>query len=112
VLEDYTDCAVALLMAVREQHQVTLGKLVEIVTASKNVGRHQGIAGFGLCRGMKNSEVQRVVMVLQHEGALTDVQVLSESNGIPVTNYEVRIPFSILPPSSQKSPGTLTTVPS
>ncbi|KAK4239711.1 hypothetical protein C8A03DRAFT_13929 [Achaetomium macrosporum] len=89
ILEDFTDCAMALLMAVRELEQVTLGKLVEIVTASKNVGKHQGIAGFARCKGMKNHEVQRVVMALHDEGALTDVQVMCESNGIPITNFEL-----------------------
>jgi bloom syndrome protein len=89
LLEDFTECAVALLTTVRELKQVTLGKLVEIVTASKNVGRHQGIAGFALCKGMKNHEVQRVVMALHDEGTLVDVQQMCASNGIPVTNFQV-----------------------
>ncbi|AEO66002.1 uncharacterized protein THITE_2113711 [Thermothielavioides terrestris NRRL 8126] len=89
VLEDFTDCALALLEAVRELGKVTLGKLVEIVTASKNVGKHQAIAGFARCKGMKNHEVQRVVMALHDEGALTDVQLLCESNGIPITNFQL-----------------------
>ncbi|KAK3906942.1 hypothetical protein C8A05DRAFT_11347 [Staphylotrichum tortipilum] len=89
VLEDFTECAVALLSAVKELGQVTLGKLVEIVTASKNVGKHQGIPGFATCKGMKNHEVQRVVMALHDEGALIDEQKLCQSNGIPVTNYRI-----------------------
>jgi bloom syndrome protein len=98
VLEDFTDCALALLEAVAELTRVTLGKLVEVVTASKNIGRHQNIAGFGRCRGMKTHEVQRVVMALHDEGALIDVQLMCESNGIPITNFEVRheivVPFA------------------
>ncbi|KAK4153419.1 hypothetical protein C8A00DRAFT_15349 [Chaetomidium leptoderma] len=87
VLEDFTECAVALLKAVQFLKEVTLGKLVEIVTASKNVGKHQEIPGFGHCRGMKNYEAQRVVMALHAEGALADVQRMCQTNGIPVTNY-------------------------
>ncbi len=89
VLEDFTECAVALLSAVKALKQITLGKLVEIVTASKNVGKHQGIPGFATCKGMKNHEVQRVVMALHDEGALIDEQKMCQSNGIPVTNYKV-----------------------
>jgi bloom syndrome protein len=97
VLQDFTECAVALLTAVRALHQVTLGKLVEIVTASKNVGKHQHIPGFALCKGMKSHEVQRVVMALHAQGALVDVQEVCQSNGIPITNFEVRSNSSPLP---------------
>jgi bloom syndrome protein len=90
VLEDFTECAVALLSAVTSLGEVTLGKLVEVVTASKNVGNHKHLPGFAVCKGMKNHEVQRVVMALHDEGALVDTQKLCESNGIPVTNYSVR----------------------
>lgn len=89
VLEDFTECAVALLTAVQSQGQITLGKLVEVVTASKNVGKHQHIPGFSVCKGMKNYEVQRVAMALHAEGALKDHQQTCMSNGIPVTNYKV-----------------------
>jgi bloom syndrome protein len=89
VLEDFTECAVALLTTVQAQGQITLGKLVEVVTASKNVGKHQDIPGFAVCKGMKNHQVQRVVMALHAEGALVDKQQMAHSNGIPITNYKV-----------------------
>ncbi|KAK3300982.1 uncharacterized protein B0H64DRAFT_352780 [Chaetomium fimeti] len=89
VLEDFTECAVALITAIRSQKKITLGKLVEVVTASKNVGKHHDIPGFGVCKGMKNYEVQRVAMALHAEGALKDHQETCMSNGIPVTNYKV-----------------------
>ncbi|KAL2126611.1 hypothetical protein VTI74DRAFT_553 [Chaetomium olivicolor] len=88
-LEDFTDVALAVLKAVRSQKKVTLGKLVEIVTASKNVGKHRHIDGFGLCKGMKNYEVQRIVMALQAEGTLKDHNIFCESNSIPVTYFKV-----------------------
>ena len=90
VLKDFTECAVALLSAVTALREVTLGKLVEIVTASKNVGKHAEIPGFAVCKGMKNHEVQRVVMALHDEGALVDTQKMCQSNGIPITNYAVK----------------------
>ncbi|KAK4043668.1 hypothetical protein C8A01DRAFT_12812 [Parachaetomium inaequale] len=89
VLEDFTECAVALLTAVKAQGQITLGKLVEVVTASKNVGKHHDIPGFAVCKGMKNHQVQRVVMALHAEGALVDKQQMAHSNGIPITNYKL-----------------------
>ncbi|KAK4128590.1 hypothetical protein N657DRAFT_676349 [Parathielavia appendiculata] len=89
IVQDYTECAVALLMAVRALHQVTLGKLVEIVTASKNIGQHRHLPGFALCKGMKSHEVQRVVMALHAQGALVDMQEVCQSNGIPITNFEL-----------------------
>ncbi|KAK4105309.1 hypothetical protein N658DRAFT_416556 [Parathielavia hyrcaniae] len=89
VVQDYTECAAALLMAVRALHQVTLGKLVEIVTASKNIGQHRNLPGFALCKGMKSHEVQRVVMALHAQGALVDMQEVCQSNGIPITNFEL-----------------------
>ncbi|KAL2161453.1 hypothetical protein VTH06DRAFT_8014 [Thermothelomyces fergusii] len=89
VMEDFTECAVALLTAVQGQKQVTLGKLVEIVTGSKNVGQHTGAPGFLLCKGMKNHEVQRVVMALHDEDALADCQETALSNGIPITNFKL-----------------------
>ena len=90
VLKDFTECAVALLSAVTALREVTLGKLVEVVTASKNVGKHSEIPGFAVCKGMKNHEVQRVVMALHAENALVDTQKMCHSNGIPITNYAVR----------------------
>ncbi|KAL2178842.1 uncharacterized protein P884DRAFT_197235 [Thermothelomyces heterothallicus CBS 202.75] len=89
VMEDFTECAVALLTAVEGQKQVTLGKLVEIVTGSKNVGKHTNAPGFLLCKGMKNHEVQRVVMALHDEDALVDCQETALSNGIPITNFKL-----------------------
>lgn len=102
VLEDFTECAVALLQAVRDVKKITLGKLVEIVTASKNVGKHHHIPGFAACKGMKSHEVQRVVMALHDEGALVDVQQLCASNSIPITNFEVSI-IAVLPSSNTLS---------
>jgi bloom syndrome protein len=89
LLEDYTECAVAFLKAVSAVGEVTLGRLVEIITASKNVGRHNSIPGFAVCRGMAKHEAQRVVMALHAEGALVDSQKLCLSNSIPITNYKV-----------------------
>ncbi len=97
VLEDFTECAVALLSAVTVLREVTLGKLVEVVTASKNVKDHRHLPGFAACKGMKNHEVQRVVMSLHDEGALVDTQKFCESNGIPITNYSVRICLLLTP---------------
>ncbi|KAK4252273.1 hypothetical protein C7999DRAFT_10180 [Corynascus novoguineensis] len=89
VMEDFTECAIALLTAVKGQQQVTLGKLVDIVTGTKKVGMHKNAPGFALCKGMKNHEVQRVVMALHDEDALADYQQTAASNGIPITNFKL-----------------------
>ncbi|KAL2199932.1 hypothetical protein P885DRAFT_29013 [Corynascus similis CBS 632.67] len=89
VMEDFTECAIALLTAVKGQQRVTLGKLVDIVTGTKKVGMHKNAPGFALCKGMKNHEVQRVVMALHDEDALADYQQTAGSNGIPITNFKL-----------------------
>ncbi|KAK4145461.1 ATP-dependent DNA helicase hus2/rqh1 [Dichotomopilus funicola] len=87
LMEDFTHCAVAILEAVRHEEKITMGRLVEIVSASKNVGRHAHIPGFGVVRGMKSNEVQRVIMALCHENALGERRRHAPSNRIPITDF-------------------------
>lgn len=105
VLEDYTECAVAFLQAVSALKEVTMGRLVEIITASKNVGRHHEIPGFAVCRGMAKHEAQRVVVALHNEGALVDSQKLCLSNSIPITNYKVSAASTRFPEPIDRSSG-------
>ncbi|KAL2022783.1 hypothetical protein VTK56DRAFT_4599 [Thermocarpiscus australiensis] len=87
-LQDFTDCALALLKAVRHMKQATLAKAVEVVIG-KHPSKNKDVDGQGLCKGMKNYEVQRVLIALHAEGALNDEQVVSQGNSIPVTHFRL-----------------------
>lgn len=91
-MQDFTECAVAILLAVRSTAPVTLGKVVEIVTG-RNRSKHGAAGGFGHCKGMKTYEVQRVAMALHGEGALGDEQMVSRGK-VPITHFTVSGPVS------------------
>ncbi|KXX77467.1 ATP-dependent DNA helicase hus2/rqh1 [Madurella mycetomatis] len=86
-MQDFTDCAVAILLAVRSTAPVTLGRVVEIVTG-RNRSKHESVGGFGHCKGMKTYEVQRVAMALHGEGALGDEQMVSRGK-VPITHFTI-----------------------
>jgi bloom syndrome protein len=86
-VQDFTDTAKAILIAVRSTQPVTLGKLVEILTG-RNRSKYEGAEGFGLCKGMKNYEIQRIAMALHGDGALRDQYVVDKGK-VPLTEFWV-----------------------
>lgn len=94
-MQNFTNCAVAILQAVRSTQPVTLGRIVEIVTG-KHRSRHGGAEGYGACKGMKTYQVHRVAMALHGEGALDDHQMVGRGK-VPVTH------FSVIPPLTSSS---------
>ncbi|KAK0618576.1 hypothetical protein B0T17DRAFT_343576 [Bombardia bombarda] len=85
-MEDFTDYAVALLEIVRSEGSLTLGRLVDILTGKK-AKEFEHIRHFGIAKGVKSHEIQRIIIALSAEGALDEDNKVNKKVNIAITYY-------------------------
>lgn len=85
-VQDFSEYAVAVLETIQQMGALTLMQCVDALTGKK-AKEYCTLPHFGMARGMKVHEVQRIIVTLAAEGALDEDHRMNEKAGIAISYY-------------------------
>lgn len=87
-LQDLSEYAKAVLETIKVADRLPLGQLVDLLMGKK-AGEYGQFEHFGATKQLKNTEVQRIILALNAEGALDEDNKVNERYSMAVTYYIV-----------------------
>jgi bloom syndrome protein len=85
-LQDFTNIAVAALQVIDQRNRLTLVQCVDALQG-RQAKEFKTLDQFGMAKGMKQHEVQRVIHALASQGALKEANKVNKKYGFAVTRY-------------------------